>query len=190
MLLFILGTAGCKKEEVFITADDVTTNTILAKSNGVLQVATVEDFNKSYYNLSELQDFVTKEIEEYNKKAGEKKISIEDIKLNNGKAVMLLTYSGMDQYANFNDVTAAYFNGGVSEVPLDLPTTLVSEKNGSLASTQEIIGNNKLKVLVMNEPYEIIVDGTIKYYSENTTYIDDNKVQGPAEGMSIVVFKP
>jgi hypothetical protein len=42
----------------------------------------------------------------------------------------------------------------------------------------------------MNEPYEIIVDGTIKYYSENATYIDDNKVQGPAEGMSIVVFKP
>ncbi len=190
MLLFILGTAGCRKEDVSITADNVTTNTILAKSNGILQVATVEDFNKSYYNLSELQDFVTKEINAYNKKAGDKKISIEDIKLNNGKAVMLLTYSGMDQYANFNDVTAAYFNGGVSEVPLDLPTTLVSEKNGSLASTQEIIGNDKLKVLVMTEPYEIIVDGTIKYYSENATYIDDNKVQGAAEGMSIVVFKP
>ncbi len=190
MLLLILGTAGCRKEDAFITADSVTTNTILAKSNGVLQVATVEEFNKTYYNLNELKDFVSKEIKAYNKQAGEEEISIEDVKLNNGKAVLLLTYSGMDQYASFNDVTAAYFNGGVTEVPLDLPATLVSTKNGTLASTQEIIGNDKLKILVMNEPYEIIVDGTIKYHSESVTYVDDNKVQGAAEGMSIVVFKP
>ncbi len=190
MLLFLVQTVGCRKEEVFITADNVTTNTILAKSNGVLQVATIEDFNKSYYNLKELEDFVADEIAVYNKAVGDNKITIEDVKLNNGRAVMLLTYSGMDQYANFNDVTAAYFNGGVSEVPLDLPATLVSEKNGSLASTQEILQNNKLKVLVMTEPYEIIVDGTIKYYSENATYLDDNKVQGAKEGMTIVVFKP
>jgi hypothetical protein len=190
MLLFILGTAGCSKEDVKLTADNVTTNTILAKSNGVLQVATIEEFNKPYYNLNELEDFIANEVAVYNKAAGEQKVTIEDVKLNDGKAVLLLTYSGMDQYANFNDAVAAYFNGGVSEVPLDLPATLVSEKNGSLASTQEIIGNNKLKILVMNEPYEIIVDGTIKYYSENATYVDDNKVQGATEGMTIVVFKP
>ncbi|MBP1754394.1 MAG: hypothetical protein H6Q59_792 [Firmicutes bacterium] len=45
-------------------------------------------------------------------------------------------------------------------------------------------------MLVINEPYDIIVDGTIKYYSENATYVDDNKLQGAAEGMTIVVFKP
>jgi hypothetical protein len=190
MLLFIVGTAGCRREEVSITADNVITNTILAKSNGILQVATIEEFNKPYYNLSELEDFVANEIAIYNKAAGDDKISIEDVKLNNGKAVMLLTYSGMDQYANFNDEAAAYFNGGVSEVGLDLPATLVSAKNGSLASTQEIIANNKLKILVMSEPYEILVDGTVKYYSENATFVDDHKVQGAAEGLTIVVFKP
>ncbi len=190
LLIFILGTVGCKKEEVFISTDNVTTDTILAKSNGKLQVATVEDFDKTYYDLNELKDFVNKEIKEYNKKAGVEAISIEDVKLNNGKVVLLLTYSGMDQYANFNDVAAAYFNGGISEISLKLPSTLVSTKNGSLASTQEVLGNDKLKILVMNEPYDIIVDGTIKYYSENVTFVDDNKVQGAAEGMSIVVFKP
>ena len=190
LLLFMVGAAACRKEDVNITADNVTTNTILAKSNGVLQVATIEEFDKSYYNLNELESFVAKEIAVYNKAAGEEKISIDGVKLNKGKAVMLLTYSGMDQYANFNKVVAAYFNGGVSEVPMDLPTTLVSEKNGSLVSTQEILQNNKLKVLVLNEPYEIIVDGTIKYYSENATYVSANKVQGAAEGTTIVVFKP
>lgn len=190
MLLFILGTAGCRKEEKFLTVDDVTTNTILAKANGILQVATVEDFDKPYYQLSELKEFVAKEIDTYNKKAGEDKINLEDVELRSGKAIMLLTYSGMDQYANFNDVTAAYFSGGVTEVPLDLPATLVNEKNGSLVSTQEIIQSDKYKILVMNEPYDIVVDGSIKYYSENATYVDENKLQGAAEGMTIVVFKP
>ncbi len=190
LLIFMVGAAACRKEDVIITADNVTTNTILAKSNGVLQVATIEEFDKSYYSLKELESFVANEIAVYNKAAGDEKIRIDGVKLNKGNAVMLLTYSGMEQYANFNKVVAAYFNGGVSEVPMDLPTTLVSEKNGSLVSTQEILQNDKLKVLVLNEPYEIIVDGAIKYYSENATYVDDNKVQGAGEGTTVVVFKP
>lgn len=190
MLLLVLGTAGCKKEEVFITADEVTVNTMLAKANGVLQVATVEDFNQTYYKISELEKFVKDEIDAYNQAAGEEKIRIENVQLQGGKAVMLLTYSGMDQYTNFNDVTAAYFNGGIEDNPLDLPSTLVNVKNDSLASTAEILQNNKYKILVMNEPYDIVVDGKIAYYSENATFVDDNKIQSAAEGMTIVVFKP
>ena len=41
----------------------------------------------------------------------------------------------------------------------------------------------------MNEPYHIIVGGKVKYYSENAKPIDNNEVQGSAEGMTIVVFK-
>ena len=190
LLLVVLGTAGCNKEEKFITADDVTMNTILAKANGVLQVATVEDFDKSYYNLGELEDFINQKIEEYDKKTGSENVKVDDVKLKSGKAVMLLSYSGMDQYATFNNVTAAYFNGGITENPLDMPETLVSVKDGSLASTQEVLQNGKYKILVMTEPYNIIVDGKVKYYSENAELVDDNNVKSIKEGMTIVVFKP
>ena len=191
LLLFLLcGMTGCKKEEKFITADEVTTNTILAKTNGVLQVATVEDFDKSYYNLSELKDFIKTQIEAYNKKAGKDKITVDDVKLNDGKAIMLLSYTGMDQYTAFNEVTAAYFNGGVDNIGLDLPATLVSAKDESLASTDEILKNAKYKVLVMYEPFTIQVEGKVKYYSEGATLVDDGTVQSASEGMTIVVFKP
>jgi hypothetical protein len=190
LLLFVLGTAGCSKEIKKISADDVTVSTILVKSNGKLQVATVEDFDKTYYKLSDLQDYIAKEVDDYNKANGEDKIKVDDVQLRDGKAIMVLTYAGMEQYATFNHLSAAYFNGGVDEVGLDLPTTLISTKNESLASTQEIIQNNKYKILVMNEPYHIIVDGKVKYYSENSKLIKDNKVQGAAEGMTIVVFQP
>ncbi len=190
MLLLLFGLAGCNKEAEALTADNVTANTILAKANGVLQVATVEDFDKSYYNLEELKSYVTKAISDYNTKAGGNKVVLDEIRLKGGKAIMIATYSGMDQYCAFNQVTAAYFNGGVGELSLDLPSTVVTEKDGSLASTREVIQNNKYKVLIMYEPYHIQVDGKIVYYSENAKLVDKNELESADEGMTIVVFKP
>jgi hypothetical protein len=190
ILLLLLGTAGCSKEDLNLTAEEISVDTLLAKANGELQVATVEDFDKSYYNLSELEEFAANEIDLYNQAAGDDKITIKDIRISAGKAVMLLGYTGMDQYANFNEVTAAYFNGGIKENPLELPATLVNSKNGSLASTEEILQNDKLKVLVMNEAYDIIVDGKVKYYSENAVLVEDNIVQSATDGMTVIVFKP
>lgn len=189
LLLFASGIAGCTKKDFILTVDEITENTLFAKVNGQLQVATVESFDKNYYQLGELEQFIAEEIEVYSKKAGEGKIRIDGVELREGRAIMLLTYSGMDQYAAFNEVTAAYFNGGITEIPLELPATLINSKNGSLASTQEILQNDKYKILVMNEPYEIIVDGKVKYYSENVTLEDDNRVSA-TEGMSVVVFRP
>ena len=190
MLLLIIGTAGCGNEAKVLTAEKVITNTILAKANGVLQVATIEDFDKTYYNLEELKGYITREIGDYNSKAGDNKVVMDDIRLKGGKAIMIVTYAGMEQYCAFNKVTAAYFNGGVGEISLDLPSTLVAEKDGSLASTQEIIQNNKYKVLIMYEPYHIQVEGKIAYYSENAKLVDKNELQGSDEGMTIAVFKP
>jgi hypothetical protein len=190
LLLLVLGAAGCSKEIKNISAKDVSVSTILVKANGKLQVATVEDFNKSYYKINELQDYITNEVADFNKKAGKDKIKVNDVQLRDGKAVMVLSYDGMEPYATFNDVSAAYFNGGIKNNPLKLPTTLISSKNGSLASTEEVISNKDYKILVMNEPYDIIVDGKVKYYSENAKLLKDNKVQGAAEGMTIIAFKP
>ncbi len=190
ILLLVLGTAGCSKEKKMIKAEDVSESTILVKSDGKIQAATVEDFDKDYYKLSELQDYIENEVSAYNTKAGGEKVIIDEILLRDGKAIMVLSYTGMDQYVSFNEVTAAYFNGGIKDITLDLPTTLISRKNEALASTEEIIQNNKYRILVLNEPYHIIVDGEIKYYSENTEVIDKNEVKSAPEGMTIVAFKP
>jgi len=190
LLLIVLGTVGCSRKEIFITADEISVDTLLAKANGVLQVATVEDFNQSYYKLGELEEFVAKEIDSYNNIAGGEKITIDDVQLRSGRAIMLLSFTGMDQYTAFNEVTAAYFNGGIKDNPLVMPTTLINTKNDSLASTAEVIQNEKYKVLVINEPYDVIVEGKVKYYSENAVLIDENTVQSIDEDMTIIVFKP
>jgi hypothetical protein len=190
LLLFILGTVGCTNKNISIDTEDVTANTFLAKANGEIQVATVEEFDKDYYKLNELNEFVKKEVDLYNQKAGGEKVVIESLKERSGNAVMLLHYTGMDQYTAFNGVMAAYFNGGIGEVPLTLPTTLVSSKSGTLTNTNEVFQNKKYKVLVMYEPYDVIVDGDIKYYSDNATLVGNNKIQSTADAPTVIVYKP
>lgn len=189
LLMSLLVITGCSKNIKSINTEEVSVNTILAKTNGVLQVATVENFDKPYYDLKELKEFITKEVELYNKNAGDNKVKIDAVEQRDNKVIMLLTYTGMDQYTAFNKVTAAYFNGGIANLKMKLPATLVNASNESLTGTQEVIQNKGYKVLVLNEPYEIIVDGNVKYYSESAKLLEDNKVLGAAEEMTVVVFK-
>lgn len=189
LLMFMFSAVSCSKDEIFLTPEELSTNTLVARTNGNLQVATIEEFDKSYYKLEELENFIKKEIDTYNKKSGKDEISVDKIESHDGKAVMILSYNGMEPYSTFNEVPAAYFNGGLKEVSLELPTTLISAKNDSLASTQEIIQNEKYKILVLYEPYEIIVEGKVKYYSENAEILEENKVKGAEEGLTVVVYK-
>ncbi|MGB4658322.1 MAG: hypothetical protein WBI07_03965, partial [Mobilitalea sp.] len=161
MLLLVLGTTGCKKEKIDITAENVTVNTLLARPNGELKTATVEDFDKSYYDVKELKKYIEDQIDSYNDVTGGKKITVESVQKNNGKAVMILSYSGMDQYAAFNKVTCAYFTGGEQEIPYSLPTTLLSAK-GKNTDTNKVIANESLKILMITEPYNVVVEGTVK----------------------------
>lgn len=190
LLLFLMGATSCSKENITIKVDEITDDTLLAKPDGTLQVATVEDFDKSYYNLGELEDFVKNQVNTYNKSQGKDDIEIDDVQLRGGKAIMLLTYGGMEPYSGFNEVKAAYFTGGADSSALELPATIINSKNNSLASTKEILSNNKYKILVIYEPYNIMVDGKVKYYSENAKLIDENTVKAASEGATIVVYKP
>lgn len=189
LLLGMLTFAACSSREKSLNADEITVNTILAKANGVLQVAIVEDFDKPYYNVDELKAFVTKEIEAYSKKAGDGKVKLDEVKQKGNKVIMLMTYSGMDQYTAFNKVTAAYFNSGIENLKLALPATLKNTSNESVTATKEVIQTAGYKVLVLNEPYEIVVEGKVKYISENAKLLENDKVSSAAGQMTVVVFK-
>lgn len=189
LLMSLLVITGCSKKDKSVEMDKAEVNTIYAKANGELTVATVESFDKPHYDIEELRNFVAKEVDEYNKKAGEDKVRIDKIKKQGSKVIMLMTYTGMDQYVAFNKLTAAYFNSGINNLQLELPATLINASNESATSTKEVIQSEGYKVLVLNEPYDIYVDGKVKYYSENAKLTDSNKLIGGAEGTTVVVFK-
>ncbi len=189
-MLSFIAMAGCSKKEIFITANDVDADTILIKRNGSLYVAIVEDFDKNYYNLDELNEFVSKEVKAYNDKVGSKEVTIEELGLKNGKAVMILGYSKMAHYSAFNNMPAAYFSASTENVALELPSEYVDAGKKSVVNKDTAMKNGKNQVLVLYEPYDIIVEGDIKFYSGNATYMDENKVSSNREDMTVVIYRP
>ena len=85
---------------------------------------------------------------------------------------------------------AAYFNGGAENIPIDLPTTLVRAKDGERTDTAEVLRNKKYKILVIQEPFDILVNGKIMFYSDNAQLLEENKVKSMGEDMTVIVFKP
>ncbi len=189
LLLSVLAVTGCSKKEINITAEDITVNTLLMKRNGTLQVAIVEDFAKDYYKLSELEEFVKEEINSYNQTVDSDAVTIEDLSLKNGKAVMMLGYTGMAHYSAFNKVSAAYYSADTKDVALELPDQYISAKNGDTVDRSTAIKNGKNRVLVIYEPYDIIVDGKVRYYSENAT-LEGDIVKSSGEGVTVVIYEP
>lgn len=193
LLGVILAAAGCSKEEISITAEDISTNTMLVKRTGELQVAIVDDFDRPYYMLSELEEFASREIDEYNQAAGSEQVTIDDLGLKNNKAVMILKYTNMSHYSAFNSVPAAYFSADTESIALELPDRYKSIKDGDIVDGATALKSNKNKVLVIYEPYDIIVDGKIRYYSENAELIENEEgsetIRG-SEDMTVVVYTP
>ena len=189
-ILGILMLAGCAKKEIFITTDDITSDTILVKRDGSLFVAIVEEFDKSYYNLEELNEFVSKEVNEYNNKVGSQEVTIEELGLKNGKAVMILEYTKIAHYSAFNNMPAAYFSADTENVALELPSQYVDTRKNSVVDKNTAMKNNKNQVLVLYEPYEIIVEGDIRFYSDNATFLEESKVKSNSEDMTVVIYKP
>lgn len=190
VLLFLFGMTGCSQKEIKITAEDISENTLLVKGNGAIQMAIVEEFDKPYYNYSELEEFVKKEVTAYNDKVGGKEITIDEILLRDNKAIMLLSFSGMAHYSAFQNVAAAFFSANTENVTLELPDQYVSAKSGSKVDRVTAMKDGKSKVLVVYEPYKIMVDGKIKYYSGNGKYSEEDGTILSDEGTTVVIFKP
>lgn len=190
LALCLVFAVGCKKKNRVITADEVESNTILVKNNGTVQAATVETFDKNYYNLDELKSFVTEEINKYNQKNGQDSIVMDSLTLKDGNAIMILTYSDMKHYNAFNKVestltTAADALGR----DLKLPEAYLSAKDGAYASPDVALKNDDYMILVLNEKTNVIVDGTIKFFA-NGKMSGKSSFETGSEEQSVIIYKP
>ena len=183
---------GCKRKVPVLTIEDVQANTILVKNDGTVQAATVEAFGEKYYDLSELNDFIIKQMDAYNRKAEVDAISLgtESLVLKDGNAVLVLNYANLEHYSKFNEVKATLLSRDAAlSGDAELPEAYISADDGSFVSKEIALKNEKYKVLVINENTDVIVDGTIKYYT-NSVLVSKSKLQTAAEGETVVIYKP
>lgn len=78
------------------------TDTVYIQKNGTVQEATVESFDKEYYEEEELKDFITAEIEKYESEYEKGSVKLKDFLVEEGVAKLMMKYDGYQSYMDFN----------------------------------------------------------------------------------------
>ena len=186
MVFMIFTLAGCKKGNVSIKTSQIEANTMLIKSDGIVQVATVEEFNESYYDLDELETYIKENLAEFNQSVGnETAVVLDALDKKAGKAIMVLEYANMEYYAEFSETEAKLLTTLSDSDLEELPDTLQSAQEEGSISKSELTALEEAKVVILNEEYNLIVSDKIKYYS-NGTLIDAKEIQTNGEGAVVV----
>jgi hypothetical protein len=156
-ILAMLWVSGCGSQ---FSADQ---DTVYVPKKGAIKGASVADFDKDYYDETELSDFITETVDTYVKKAGQGTVEIQEFAVSDQKAHVYLNYASAEDYADFNGVE--FFTGTVLEaeaagyeLPDDL--TAVTDKD----TTADALGN---KIVIIAQQISVRVDGTILFVSQN-----------------------
>jgi len=166
MVLMVVSFAGCKKGNVSIKTSQIETNTMLIKSDGTVQAAVVESFDKDYYDLEELKTFINERVAQFNKNAGkENAVVLDSLEKKKGNAVMVLQYDNMEDYAKFNETDAQYLTSITQDTLSQIPDMLKTPDGEKTISKEELLTMKNVKVVILNEEYHLILPENIQYYT-------------------------
>lgn len=188
-ILLLIVMTGCGKDKVSISAEDVTTNTIVIKKNNTVQSSIIEDFDKDYYSKEELETFINEEVTDYNKKNGEDQIKMHSIHVTEQKASVVFDYNDIEDYSAFNGTSAKLLTTAqaLQEESILSVLEFVDSKTGDTVPRETALSKEDATVLIIQEPLDIKIDGTILYYS-NVVKSEKNVLQTSGENIAVVVF--
>ena len=110
MLLPVIATcgllAGCGTD--YYTKD----STVFVAKNGSVVSTDVEDFDTAAYKQDDLQSYVDKSIDDYNKK-NDGSIKLKKLTVEKKKASLTMSYASTDEYTDFNGTKL--FSGTIAE---------------------------------------------------------------------------
>lgn len=179
---------ACGQKSLKLTAGDVQTSTMLVGKNGNIQSEIIETFDKSYYKEEELKEYLEDTAELYNESEGKGKVELSSMLVKDETASAVLTYETMEDYQALNGVEAV--NISLSEGERLLPSVL-EDLDGKETEASAILEEEKAgsyKLLLIEEEYDVVVEGDIKYYS-NCVLIDNTKVHTSGTGISVIIYK-
>lgn len=190
---------GCEQEEkVYVP---VTANTVEATEDGRLIGYIVEDFEKEYYSITELNDMVRSEIDIYNEQnadlsteAGRAPIIVDKVSMaedGSAKAVVALNFQSADVYEHY--MGKEIFYGTVSEAVAagyELAGQLTRVKNGETLTAEQVTKNGENRVLIVEDAVWIRTSEKVQYLSGNASLTDTGIVDGNAsEELKFIITK-
>lgn len=177
-VLLLTGCGGIEKmTETTVTVDD----------SGTVEELLLEDFSDETYKEKELAAQINELVEAYNKEAynkeaGSEAVSVKSMQVKDKKAKVQLEYQSVADYRGFNQID--FFAGTVKEAQEEGYTfasdfTDAEGKDVSRAGMPD--GCEKQQVIIIREPMQVLVPGTIQYVSKNMKVVNKSQARLSAD---------
>ncbi len=188
--------SGCSREKLPEVIDKTT---ISVEKDGRISAYVVEDFDKEYYNISELTQMAVAEAGEYNtKRQTGDIIPVSIIKAQmvadrNDKAIIEYQYDSAETYTDYDYNESEIFYGTVEEAlqkQLDLNVVLYHIKDNTILSKDQLMADKNRQLIITDERAVIYCPGKVSYLSEGAVYNADGSVDtAKAEGLVYILLK-
>lgn len=154
---------------------DVDRNTVYVQKKGGIVEATVEPFEKGYYDQAELESYVKERVAAYALEHEEKSVEMDKFEVADGIATLYIKYAGYADYAEFNGVKM--FAGTVPQARAagyDFDTEFLAVEDGVLGDTVDsgiVLADDTYKAVILSTKADVKVDGKILFVSSKYTQI-------------------
>ena len=174
VLMAVLFMTGCGKDKSF----DPSVSSLYIEKNGEITQAIVESFAQEYYSLDEFSAMVQKEVDVYNQKLGETKITVESTEVKDSVMYLKLHYADADTYRLYNE--EYLFVGSVEDALSEgLSFNMIfrdTDYEGEYTAA-DVTENKSETVAVAKEEGVIQLEKPVKYVSSNVEILDAHTVE-------------
>ena len=161
--------AGCGSS---LEAD---TNTIYVSKHGRIVTMDVEQLDQSYYDETELKEFVDSAVDEYNTENGKNSVKVDDLTVEDGTAKLRMDYTAFNGVELYEGKIVQALAAGY-----DFDTDFAGvDKDGSVTGVTrgDILAQEDLKVVIIKANTDVKIDGKILYVScDNVTVTGKDSV--------------
>lgn len=166
---------------------DVTQDTLYISEDNSIELINVEDFDKDYYEESELKDFINNAIDKYSKN-NNGTVKLEDFSVEDKIAKSLLTFDSPETYKAFQNVDFQIVDTDAIEGNLVLPEKFQSVEGDATVDKATVLAQDDLQLLIVNEPLHIKLNGTIQYYA-GASITGDSEAEVKDDDIAIIAYK-
>ena len=166
-------------------------STVYIQDNGKVAGIFFEEFDKSYYDKDELEEYIDNEVSDQNAVLGKNSVKVNYFSVKNELAKVGFVFSDLESYNTFN---ACNIEAGTMD---ELEPKLEQEKISAFYTTdgKRIKKKNmeleNTKAIMVDESIQVKVDGEILYVTKNVTMHEKHEDEAivPGDGYSCIIYK-
>ncbi len=155
---------------------DVETTSLSIDKEGKITSIIYEDFDKDYYDVSELETMASADASTFNSEYLTQRVSVDSVKKieDSGKVQMIMSFSDCSDYSHFNQVSLFY---GTVQEALDKGYNVengIVDKDGAKAENGFLDERHDNHVIVTSDKMVIYTPYNIEFISEGVV-LNGNK---------------